>query len=93
MLFAVDGVEELAHHLDQLVADAPRRQQLALAAAEKIRSRFTFAEAAGTLQGIYESVLSSRRGSYARLSHLPAEQARQVLKILAKLIVVSNSFP
>ena len=59
MLFAVDGVEELAHHLDQLVADAPRRQQLALAAAEKIRSRFTFAQAARTMQGIYESVLNS----------------------------------
>lgn len=59
LLFQVDGVDELAHHLQELLADEPRRRRLALAASAKIRSQFTFADAAGTMQAIYESVLIS----------------------------------
>ena len=59
LLFKVDAVDELAHHLQALLADEPLRRRLALAAAAKIRSQFTFADAADTMQGIYQSVLSS----------------------------------
>jgi glycosyltransferase involved in cell wall biosynthesis len=59
LLFEVDAVDELAGHLRELVADEPRRRELALAASDKIRRQFTFAEAAATMQEIYESVLSS----------------------------------
>ncbi len=58
LLFKVDAVDELARHLQELLDDEPRRQRLALAATAKITSRFTFADAARTMQEIYESVLS-----------------------------------
>jgi glycosyltransferase involved in cell wall biosynthesis len=59
LLFEVDAVDELARHLRELLTDRPLRQRLALAASAKIMSRFTFADAASTMQGIYESVLNS----------------------------------
>jgi glycosyltransferase involved in cell wall biosynthesis len=60
-LFQVDSVDELAQRLQELMADGGLRRRLALAAAARIRSRFTFADAADTMQAIYESVLSSTR--------------------------------
>jgi glycosyltransferase involved in cell wall biosynthesis len=59
LLFAADSVDELSHSLQQLLDDEPRRRKLAQAASATISSRFTFANAANTMQGIYESVLSS----------------------------------
>jgi glycosyltransferase involved in cell wall biosynthesis len=59
LLFPADSVDELSHSLQQLVDDEPRRRKLAQAASATISSRFTFANAANTMQGIYESVLSS----------------------------------
>ncbi len=59
LLFQPDSVDELAHALRELLDDETRRRSLALAASAKITSRFTFANAADTMQGIYESVLSS----------------------------------
>ena len=59
LLFPVDAVDELANHLRQLLDDEPQRRRLAQAASAKITSRFTFANAAGTMQEIYESVLTS----------------------------------
>lgn len=59
LLFQPDAVDELAHSLRELLDDETRRRSLALAASAKITSRFTFANAAETMQGIYESVLSS----------------------------------
>jgi glycosyltransferase involved in cell wall biosynthesis len=59
LLFQSDAVDELAHSLRELLDDETRRRSLALAASAKITSRFTFANAAETMQGIYESVLSS----------------------------------
>jgi glycosyltransferase involved in cell wall biosynthesis len=59
LLFRPDAVDELAHSLRELLDDEPQRQRLAVAASAKITSRFTFAKAAETMQGIYESVLRS----------------------------------
>ncbi len=59
LLFQADAVDELSHSLQGLLDDEARRRKLAQAASAMIRSRFTFANAADTMQGIYESVLSS----------------------------------
>src|SRR5271157_4120261 len=59
LLFQVDATDKLAHHLRELLNDESQRRRLALAASARITSRFTFANAADTMQGIYESVLSS----------------------------------
>ena len=57
VLFEVDNVDELARKLDTLLADPVRRQSLGAAAATKMRSRFTYSQAAATMQQIYDSVL------------------------------------
>lgn len=60
LLFQVDAVDQLARKLQELLADEPRRQRLASAAAAKIASGFTFANAADSMQQIYQSVLNSK---------------------------------
>jgi glycosyltransferase involved in cell wall biosynthesis len=57
LLFEVDNVEQLASQMEELMADPARRQRMAAAASAKMASRFTYAQAAATMQQIYESIL------------------------------------
>ena len=66
LLFRVDDVGELASQLSELLSDGDRRKRFAEAAAAAIRSRFTFAQAASAMQGIYESVLNAMQANPRR---------------------------
>ena len=57
LLFEADDVAQLAGQMEELLADPARRQLMAAAASAKMAARFTFAQAAATMQQIYESVL------------------------------------
>ncbi len=58
LLFDSDNFEELADRIRELLCDEPRRKLYASAATEKML-QFSYARAAATMQGIYESVLNS----------------------------------
>ena len=57
LLFEVDNVDELARHLDAMLANPAQRWDLGAAAATKMASQFTYSRAAATMQQIYDSVL------------------------------------
>jgi len=61
LLFQVDDSSELAAHLLQLLTDEPRRKRMAAAAFTKMAAEFSSENFIGTMQGIYESVLSGVR--------------------------------
>jgi glycosyltransferase involved in cell wall biosynthesis len=66
LLFEVDNVEQLAAQMEELLADPERRQRMAAAASAKMASRFTHAQAASTMQEIYDLVLlnAQRKGRF-----------------------------
>jgi glycosyltransferase involved in cell wall biosynthesis len=68
LLFAVDDVGQLAAQLGRLLDDGALRKRLATAAAETIRAKFTFPQAAAAMESIYESVLSAKLGRGHRTS-------------------------
>ena len=61
LLFEPDNVPQLTGQLEALLADPSRRERLAAAAAAKMAARFTYAQAAATMQEIYSSVLLRKR--------------------------------
>jgi glycogen(starch) synthase len=61
LLFEPDNVPQLTGQLEALLADPSRRERLAAAAAAKMAARFTYAQAAATMQEIYNSVLLRKR--------------------------------
>ncbi len=60
LLFEVDNVGHLAQLMGDIASDGSRRKRMALAASAKMSARFTYAQAASTMQQIYESVLLGR---------------------------------
>ncbi len=62
VLFNVDDVEGLASELRLLLGDEDRRRRLAQEASRSIRERFTFSQAASSMEGIYDSVLKAKQG-------------------------------
>jgi glycosyltransferase involved in cell wall biosynthesis len=58
LLFEVDNVAELANHLRLLLTDESQRQTFADRSSAKM-AQFTYTQTVGTLQAIYQSVLSS----------------------------------
>jgi glycosyltransferase involved in cell wall biosynthesis len=60
LLFPVDDVAQLSRQLSELLAAPDWRERLANAAAETIRSKFTFPQAAAAMRQIYESVLTAK---------------------------------
>ena len=57
LLFEVDDVGQLTGQIEALLADPSRRHRLAAAASAKMSARFTYPQAAATMQEIYESLL------------------------------------
>jgi glycosyltransferase involved in cell wall biosynthesis len=70
-LFEVDDVAQLTGQMEELLADPARRQRLAAAASAKISARFTYAQAASTMQQIYDLVLlnAKRKGRFSPQSN------------------------
>ena len=62
LLFEVDGVAELAAELRELLTNESRRREYAALSAAKM-SQFTCEMAGQTMQGIYESILETKRGA------------------------------
>lgn len=61
LLFEMDNIEQLAGQIQTLLQDPARRQRMAAAASAKMAAHFTYAQAAATMQQIYESVLNGAR--------------------------------
>jgi glycosyltransferase involved in cell wall biosynthesis len=65
MLFQADNVRELSGILRDLLGDEARRKRLGAAASDKMAARFTYAQAAATMESIYEAELEKRKNRRA----------------------------